>query len=38
MISFELPMCSPEEVNLWLAKAELVGRCWKKLEESSEIK
>ena len=38
LIPLEVATSSPEEVNLWLAKAELVGRCWKKLEESSEIK
>ena len=38
LIPLEVATSSPEEVNLWLAKAQLVGRCWKKLEELSEIK
>lgn len=33
LIPLEVATSSPEEVNLWLAKAQLVGRCWKKLEE-----
>lgn len=37
LIPLEVATSSPEEVNLWLAKAELVGKCWKKLEKPEEI-
>ena len=33
LIPLEVATSSPEEVNLWLEKARLVGSCWKKLEE-----
>ena len=37
LIPLEVATSSPEEVNLWLAKAELVGKCWKTLEKLVEI-
>ncbi len=33
LIPLEVATSSPEEVNLWIAKAELVGKCWKTLEK-----
>lgn len=33
LIPLEVAMSSPEEVNLWVAKAQLVSSCWKKLED-----
>lgn len=37
LIPLEVATSSPEEVNLWLAKAQLVGRCWQKLIEPVRI-
>jgi len=37
LIPLEVATSSPEEVNLWFAKAELVGKCWKALEKPVEI-
>jgi len=33
LIPLEVATSSPEEVNLWLAKAELISKCWKTLEK-----
>ena len=33
LIPLEVATSSPEEVNLWLAKSELVSKCWKSLEK-----
>jgi hypothetical protein len=33
LIPLEVATSSPEEVNLWLAKVELVGKCWRTLEK-----
>lgn len=37
LIPLEVATSSPEEVSLWLAKAQLVGKCWKTLEKSVEL-
>ncbi|NBR04929.1 MAG: hypothetical protein EBT92_04075 [Planctomycetes bacterium] len=34
LVPLEVATSSPEEATLWIAKTKLVGRCWKKLEES----